>query len=103
MGSAAGPSDPSIRYRSNSSFAEDEGYDPYNMQHEEMMITSKGNVSASFRVPGLVTIPSGGRGAVYNVTIAQLTLPAQMSWVSVPKVDFGRVHLEVSFTSFSLL
>jgi hypothetical protein len=65
------------------------------MQHQQMTVTSKCNVSASFRVPGLVTIPSGERGAFYNVTIAQMMLPAQMTWVSVPKVDFGRVHLEV--------
>jgi hypothetical protein len=65
------------------------------MRHQETTVTSRGNVSASFGVPGLITIPSGGRGAVHNVTIAQMTLLAHLSWVSVPKVDFGSVHLEV--------
>lgn len=93
-----GHPDSGLRYRR---VIQDEGEENYDeMEHQQSMVTSKGNVSASFRVPGLVTVPSGGRGAVCNVTIAQMRLVAQMSWVSVPKVDSGKVHLEVYLLCF---
>jgi hypothetical protein len=60
--------------------------------HQSMAVSSRGSISATFRVPGLITIPSDG--ASHNVTIAQLKLEASMSWVTVPKVD-PKTHLKV--------
>ncbi|KAF8636223.1 hypothetical protein AX17_003709 [Amanita inopinata Kibby_2008] len=48
-------------------------------------VSSKGNVSATFSVPGTITVPSDG--SAHNVTIVQLKLDATMSWVAVPKLD----------------
>lgn len=62
------------------------------MQHRGLHVFSKGNVSATFGVPGLINIPSDGVG--HNVTIVKLELDATMSWVCVPKKD-GKVHLKV--------
>ncbi|KAF7306479.1 hypothetical protein MIND_00439200 [Mycena indigotica] len=53
-------------------------------------VSSKGNISATFRVPGLVSIPCDGQA--HNFTIVELDLKAAMSWVSVPKVD-PKAHL----------
>ena len=55
-------------------------------------VTSKGNVSATFDVPGIITIPSDG--AAHNVNIIKLNLEAIMSWVAVPKYD-ARTRLNV--------
>lgn len=60
--------------------------------HPGMAVSSKGSISATFRVPGLISIPSDG--ASHNVTIKQLKLDASMSWVTVPKVD-AKSHLKV--------
>jgi len=62
------------------------------MQHRGLRVSSKGNVSATFGVPGLINIPSDGDA--HNVTIVKLGLDATMSWVCVPKKD-GKVHLKV--------
>jgi len=63
------------------------------MQERYLDVSSTGNVSATFKVPGLMSIPSDG--IVHNVTIAKLTLDATMSWVCVPKKD-AKTHLNVS-------
>ncbi|RXW17071.1 hypothetical protein EST38_g8783 [Candolleomyces aberdarensis] len=55
------------------------------MSVQTSAVTSKGGVSATFAVPGLITIPSDG--ADHGVTIATLELDAKMSWVSIPKKD----------------
>ncbi|KAG5351762.1 hypothetical protein C0989_005017 [Termitomyces sp. Mn162] len=57
-----------------------------------------GNVSATFQVPGLITIPSDG--AAHNVTIVKLSLDAVMSWVCVPKKDV-KVHLSANIKNAS--
>jgi len=69
------------------------------MDYAGLEVISKGNVSvsATFKVPGLVTIPSDGDA--HNFTIVQLDLDAEMSWISVPKVD-ARVHLKVRSNLF---
>ncbi|KAJ7776830.1 hypothetical protein DFH07DRAFT_797936 [Mycena maculata] len=59
-------------------------------------VTSRGNVSAIFRVPGLVSIPSDGEA--HNFTIVQVGLEAVMSWVSVPKVD-TKAHITAKITN----
>ncbi|KAK0488983.1 hypothetical protein IW261DRAFT_1442573 [Armillaria novae-zelandiae] len=61
-------------------------------------VTSKGNVSATYRVPGRVTIPAGG--VEHTFTIVELNLDASMSWVSVPKVD-TKTHLKAKITNAS--
>lgn len=64
------------------------------MAHQGAEVSSKGNFSATFRIPGDITIPSDG--ASHNFTIVQLKLEATMTWVSVPKQDV-RTHLKVIF------
>jgi hypothetical protein len=66
------------------------------MGHEEAAVTSSGNVNATFRVPGLVTIPCDG--AAHNFTIVELRPKATMSWVAVPKGE-ARAHLTVRWAS----
>ncbi|KAF7365674.1 hypothetical protein MVEN_00441100 [Mycena venus] len=68
------------------------------MQFQGASVTSKGNFSATFRVPGLVSIPSDGEA--HNFTIVQLSLKADMSWVSVPKVD-TKAHINARITNAS--
>jgi hypothetical protein len=57
------------------------------------VVTSHGNVNATFRVPGRVTIPCDNEA--HNFTIVELELSAVMSWVVVPKKD-TRMHLKVT-------
>ncbi|KAF8335550.1 hypothetical protein F5887DRAFT_989185 [Amanita rubescens] len=61
-------------------------------------VTSKGNVSATFDVPGIITIPSDG--AAHNVNIIKLNLEAIMSWVAVPKYD-ARTRLNAKIKNAS--
>lgn len=63
------------------------------IQHRGLQVSSKGHVSATFGVPGLINIPSDD--VAHNVTIVKLELDATMNWVCVPKKD-TRVHLKVS-------
>jgi hypothetical protein len=48
-------------------------------------VSSHGNITATFQVPGLITIPTDTDS--HNVTIAELELDASLAWVCVPKVD----------------
>jgi hypothetical protein len=57
------------------------------------VLKAKGNVSATFQVPGMISIPSDGDA--HNVTITELKLSASMSWVCIPKMD-TKVHLKVN-------
>jgi hypothetical protein len=76
----------------------DDGQIMLAMEHSKLSVMSKGNVSATFQVPGMISIPSDNNA--HNVTIVQLKLNATMSWICVPKQD-TKVHLKVlsSFTS----
>ncbi|KAJ6588623.1 hypothetical protein B0H19DRAFT_923139 [Mycena capillaripes] len=80
------------RSRSESSDQEPE------MAIEEAAVTSTGNVSATFRVPGLVTIPCDN--AAHNFTIVELRPKATMSWVAVPKRE-AKTHLTAHITNAS--
>ncbi|KAH9475079.1 Protein F37C4.5 [Psilocybe cubensis] len=73
---------------------DDEDFDP----DEVSEVTSRGNVNATFRVPGLTTIPSDEED--HNVTIAVLQLNAKISWVCIPQRD-TQVHLEALITNSS--
>ncbi|KAL0067403.1 hypothetical protein AAF712_005632 [Marasmius tenuissimus] len=61
------------------------------MDHLTTEVTSKGSFSATFRVPGLVTIPADD--GEHTFTIVELDLDAAMTWYAVPKLD-TRVHLK---------
>ena len=78
---------------------DDDSMDLDAMQYRGLAVSSKGNISATFTVPGTITIPSDG--VAHNVTIVQLNLDSTMSWVSVPKVD-AKTHLNVSLHLFAL-
>ncbi|KAF7340150.1 hypothetical protein MVEN_01933500 [Mycena venus] len=85
------------RFRSISVAVEKEEELPA-MGYTGASVTSKGNVSATFRVPGLVTIPCDNDA--HNFTIVELSLKAAMSWVSVPKID-PKTHLNARITNES--
>lgn len=70
-----------------------ESSDQPKLFHLALPVTSAGNISATFSVPGVITIPSDA--AHHNVTIVRLKLDATMSWLSVPKKD-AKTHLTVS-------
>ncbi|TEB24527.1 hypothetical protein FA13DRAFT_1756801 [Coprinellus micaceus] len=61
-------------------------------------VTSQGNVNATFRVPGLISIPSDG--VSHNVTIVSLKPEARLAWMTVPSVD-TKVHLTTRITNSS--
>ena len=90
-----------IRERSATNFEEsddDMGFGLFDGEptwHSSMTASSKG-ISATYRVPGLINIPSDN--ASHSVTIVQLKLDSTMSWVAVPKVDL-KMHLKVSYDS----
>jgi len=62
------------------------------MRNRGVVVSSKGDITATFSIPGLITIPSDG--ASHNVTITELELDAEMSWISVPKKS-PKAHLTV--------
>ena len=62
------------------------------MAYAGSSVTSKGNVTATYRIPGQVTIPADGTEKTF--TIVELKLDASMSWISVPKID-QQTHLKV--------
>ena len=64
------------------------------MEHRVSAVSSKGGINATFRVPGMIVIPSDD--AAHNVTVAQLDLDAVMSWVTVPKIS-TKAFVKVSF------
>ncbi|KAG5640964.1 hypothetical protein DXG03_006525 [Asterophora parasitica] len=76
----------------------DSEYSAPTVAHRELQVTSKGTVSATFEVPGLISIPSDN--AAHNVTIAELKLGATMSWVCVPKKD-SKMHLSAKIKNAS--
>jgi hypothetical protein len=67
------------------------------MPKRGVVISSKGDITATFSIPGLITIPSDG--VSHNVTITELELDAEMSWISVPKKS-AKAHLTVRSLPF---
>lgn len=86
------------RYSSNAYESEEEDAETLPFIPAPAIVTSRGNVSATFDVPGTITIPSDG--AAHNVTITKLNLEAIMSWIAVPKGD-ARTRLKVSIFPLS--
>jgi hypothetical protein len=70
----------------------DMGFGDPDMLKRTMLVASKGDINASFIVPGLISVPSDG--ASHNVTVCELALDSVMSWVSVPKKN-SKAHLTV--------
>ncbi|KAJ7599850.1 hypothetical protein C8J56DRAFT_812753 [Mycena floridula] len=100
--SAPGGNEKSRRLMSMStSFARDETIESsYGapMEMRETSVSSKGNVNATFHVPGLVSIPSDD--ASHNFTIVKLDLEANVTWLCVPKHD-PQVHLKAEIKNSS--
>ncbi|KAG6898902.1 hypothetical protein C0993_002979 [Termitomyces sp. T159_Od127] len=76
------------------------------LDYRTFNVVSNGNVSATFQVPGLITIPNDG--VSHNVTIAQLKLGATMSWAKIKNASqytllrgTGSVYVDGSFISRS--
>ena len=68
------------------------GYAAPPIRNRGLVVSSKGDITATFSVPGIITIPSDD--ASHNVTITELELDAEMSWISVPKKS-PKAHLTV--------
>lgn len=66
------------------------------METKFVDVSTKGNVAATFRVPGLISVPSDG--GKHNVTIFQQKFDASLLWYTIPKVD-ARVYLKVRLSS----
>ncbi|KAK7064746.1 hypothetical protein R3P38DRAFT_2826223 [Favolaschia claudopus] len=94
----AAPMASAVRYRRALRQDEEEEESVPDMGYGGATVTSSGNVSATFRVPGLVTIPCDNDA--HNFTIVELSLKAAMSWVSVPKMD-AKTHLNARITNES--
>lgn len=63
------------------------------MQHRPVIVaTNKGDVTATFRIPGLITVPSDAQQ--HNVTISSFEFNAPLLWHTVPKAN-ARVYMEV--------
>jgi len=70
----------------------------YNLYDGGAYVTSKGHVTATFRIPGSTTILS--KNEERSVTIASLDLEAKMNWMCIPKGD-TRVHLQAKIKNSS--
>lgn len=66
---------------------------PTPMQHATIPTPNFGGLSTTYDVPGLISVPNIAHA--HTVTIAELALDAEFSWLVVPKVDL-RAHLKVS-------
>ncbi|KAF5330992.1 hypothetical protein D9619_005225 [Psilocybe cf. subviscida] len=58
---------------------------PPRMQHLQVAVTNNGGVMATFKVPGVVNLPSDAQQ--HNMTIAQLDLQADFIWYTIPSQD----------------
>ncbi|KAJ8519109.1 hypothetical protein ONZ45_g3932 [Pleurotus djamor] len=68
------------------------------MVRRQTVVTNKGNLSTSFQVPGLVTVPSSSDSQ--SVTIVQLGLEATMHWLTIPRAE-AKVHLKAKIKNAS--
>jgi hypothetical protein len=69
-----------------------DGPDEPEMVHVGGQVTSKGDVNASFGIPGTSNIPSDGES--HNITIVKLDLPLEREWVTLPRKEL-HVHMMV--------
>ncbi|KAF4603028.1 hypothetical protein EYR38_003433 [Pleurotus pulmonarius] len=71
---------------------------PEPMSHATLPAPNFGGLSTTYDVPGLITVPDNARA--HTVTIADLALDADFSWLVVPKVDL-RVYLKARVKNVS--
>lgn len=78
--------------------------------HSYAQVISKGNLTATFVIPGLVTVPTEGQDLTF--TIQNLDLQAKLWWIAIPKRDtktrltvriLGHNHWNFFSNSFSRL
>lgn len=62
------------------------------MATRRVEVSSKGNINATFSIPGLISVPNDGE--THNISITTLDLDASMSWIVVPKKS-TKAHLTV--------
>lgn len=95
---SSGPPAPMMARAQSMMYAEGGGAEAF--EHRGLEVSSRGNVTATFSVPGLMSIPSDN--VAHNVTIVKLSLDATMEWVTVPKREV-KVHLKVCVRSLTPL
>ncbi|KAG9226937.1 hypothetical protein CCMSSC00406_0003390 [Pleurotus cornucopiae] len=71
---------------------------PTPMQHATIPTPNFGGLSTTYDVPGLISVPNNAQA--HTVTIAELALDAQFSWLVVPKIDL-RAHLKARVKNVS--
>lgn len=64
----------------------------FSITQRETVVANQGNLSASFQVPGFITVPNDGE--VHTVTVVELQLEATMAWVGIPRA-VPKVHIKV--------
>lgn len=67
---------------------------PGPMPHATLPAPNYGGLSTTYDVPGLITVPNTAQA--HTVTIADLALDADFSWLVIPKVNL-HAHLKVSY------
>ena len=60
-------------------------FDEGALARSQAAVISKGNLIASFLIPGLVTVPTGNES--FTFTIQDLRLESKLSWIAIPKLD----------------
>ncbi|KDR73716.1 hypothetical protein GALMADRAFT_251524 [Galerina marginata CBS 339.88] len=68
------------------------------MERQVTSVSTKGNIVATFRVPGLISVPSDR--SKHNITIAELNLDANIIWYTIPVSDPG-VHIKAKIKNDS--
>ena len=68
------------------------------MQHRPAVVApnSLGNITATFRIPGHINVPSDFQQ--HNVTITSFEFKAPLLWYTFPKAS-ARVYMEVWFVA----
>jgi len=74
------------------------GMDMESIADQETIVTSAGNITATFSIPGRSNIPSDGED--HQVTIAKLELKARLEWVAVPCMS-TQTHLKANIKNAS--
>ncbi|KAF4579599.1 hypothetical protein EYR36_001417 [Pleurotus pulmonarius] len=94
------------RDRERSQVGGEAGYESamdFSITQRETVVANQGNLSASFQVPGFITVPNDGE--VHTVTVVELQLEATMAWIGIPRA-VPRVHIKAKVknaSSFPLL
>jgi len=69
------------------------------MGHRPVIVGGdKGSVTATFRIPGYIDVPSDAQQ--HNVTISSLEFAVPLLWHTIPKID-ARVYMEAKIKNES--